>query len=384
MTARRGVREAVIADPFPTRRRPGAALAFGYSPLLETVLSLHVLVRAEAPRAPARLGARDARRCRRRCKREIARSRSSTAGRSRTACSPSDDGVRGLRGRAGAARARLGPTSRRSSSCGRSTTTAAGRDGEARARRPARPGDGADARRASGVGARGARPRSSSTTPPRSSSASPRCSRRYWEEAFAAEWERIEPRLAETRRRRRPARSRATASSRSCVGARAAAPRRRRTAASFGLDIPHDHEVDVDRPSPAPAHPERLRLAARPRELRPALAADARLPRAVPARESLRHARRPSCVRVVARARRRHAAADPASRSPSGRARTQELAPLVGPERGRHVEESAPARRGGRRRARREGYYVVYSLVGDRIESLAGDLRHVLAPSPPA
>ena len=58
---------------------------------------------------------------------------------------------------------------------------------------------------------------------------------------------------------------------------------------------------------------------------------------------------------------------------------TQELAPLVGlSEAGtsKHLRLLAEA---GVVTSRREGYYVVYSVVDERVESLAGDLRHALA-----
>jgi DNA-binding transcriptional ArsR family regulator len=57
---------------------------------------------------------------------------------------------------------------------------------------------------------------------------------------------------------------------------------------------------------------------------------------------------------------------------------TQELAPLVGlSEAGtsKHLRLLAGA---GVVTSRREGYYVVYSVVDDRLDTLAGDLRHAL------
>ena len=58
---------------------------------------------------------------------------------------------------------------------------------------------------------------------------------------------------------------------------------------------------------------------------------------------------------------------------------TQELAPLVGlSEAGasKHLRLLAAA---GILEARREGYYVVYSLVHERVETLAADLRRALS-----
>jgi len=58
---------------------------------------------------------------------------------------------------------------------------------------------------------------------------------------------------------------------------------------------------------------------------------------------------------------------------------TQELAPLIRlSEAGtsKHLRLLADARVVT---TRREGYYVVYSVVAERLDSLAGDLRHALA-----
>ena len=87
--------------------------------------------------------------------------------------------------------------------------------------------------------------------------------------------------------------------------------------------------------------------------------------------ESLRHTTRPELVRALralADGTRLRILEQIASRPRS----TQELAPLVGlSEAGtsKHLRLLAEA---GVSRGSREGYYVVYSLVGDRIEALGG------------
>jgi DNA-binding transcriptional ArsR family regulator len=94
--------------------------------------------------------------------------------------------------------------------------------------------------------------------------------------------------------------------------------------------------------------------------------------------ESLRHASPPELVRVF------RALADPArlrilQRIAERPRSTQELAPLIGlSEAGtsKHLRLLAGA---GILATRREGYYVVYSLVRERLDSLPADLRRILA-----
>src|SRR5215216_1375427 len=130
--------------------------------------------------------------------------------------------------------------------------------------------------------------------------------------------------------------------------------------------------------APAPARPQRLRLAARPGELRRAVAAQHRLPGAVPRPERTPTAalRRPRPA--AARARRADAAAGaeadrgaPAVDAGAGAARGISEAGLS-----KHLRQLADA---GLVEPRREGYYVLYSLVPERIEPLTDSLRRFLS-----
>ena len=202
----------------------------------------------------------------------------------------------------------------------------------------------------------------------------------YWEVAFAAEWARIEPRLAESV----TTAGRAIASDGIFAFLVGLAPQLRvePDGERFGLDVAHDHEVTVDAGSPLLLVPSvyvwpHVRVNC-----------DAPWPlvlvyRAPYLAESLRHTTRPELVkalRALGDGTRLRILEQIAARPRS----TQELAPLVGlSEAGtsKHLRMLAEA---GVVESRREGYYVVYSLVEDRIDGLAGDLRHVLVPSPPA
>ncbi len=151
-----------------------------------------------------------------------------------------------------------------------------------------------------------------------------------------------------------------------------------RTARSFGLDVPHDHHVTIDAENPLLLVPSvyvwpHLRINCDPPW---PLTLVYRAPQLA---ESLRHATPPELVRVL------RALGDPTrlrilqqiARRPRS---TQELAPLVGlSEAGtsKHLRLLAAA---GVLTARREGYYVVYSLADDRLATLATELRHVIAP----
>jgi DNA-binding transcriptional ArsR family regulator len=201
----------------------------------------------------------------------------------------------------------------------------------------------------------------------------------YWEEAFAAEWERIEPRLAESV----SVAGRAIASDGIFAFLVGLAPQLRVEAdGRFGLDVPHDHEMLVDAGTPLLLVPSvyvwpHVRVNCDPPW---PLALVYRAPHLA---ESLRHTTRPELVRALralADGTRLRILEQIASRPRS----TQELAPLVGlSEAGtsKHLRLLAEV---GVVESRREGYYVVYSLVGERIDELAGDLRHVLVPSPRA
>jgi DNA-binding transcriptional ArsR family regulator len=198
----------------------------------------------------------------------------------------------------------------------------------------------------------------------------------YWEEAFAEEWRRHEPALAESV----VTAGREIASDGVFTFLIGLAPTLRvdPTASTFGLDVPHDHEVALSSYNPLLLVPSiyvwpHVRINC-----------DAPWPlclvyRAPHLAESLRHASPPELVGVF------RALADPARlrilQQIADRPRsTQELAPLVGlSEAGtsKHLRLLAGA---GILETRREGYYVVYSLVRERLEALPADLRRLIAP----
>ena len=199
----------------------------------------------------------------------------------------------------------------------------------------------------------------------------------YWQDAFAAEWLRLEPMLAESVR----------ASGREIVadGVFAflvgLAPQLRvdRGGSTFGLDIPHDHHIVLADDNPLLLVPSvfvwpHVRLNCDPPW---PLALVYRAPQLA---ESLRHSSQPELVRVF------RALGDPTRlrilQQIAVRPRsTQEVASLVGlSEAGasKHLRLLAAA---GILETRREGYYVLYSLVGEQLESLSSDVRHLLAPA---
>jgi DNA-binding transcriptional ArsR family regulator len=198
----------------------------------------------------------------------------------------------------------------------------------------------------------------------------------YWETAFAEEWRRIEPLLAA-----------AVEEAGRDIGRRglypfirSLAPQLRvdQTAGEFGIDVPHDHDVDVgqgstlvlvpswfvwphvfvncDEPWPlslaygAPAVRGQARRRLPPAELRSLLS-------------SLADGTRLTALRLIAERPRS----------------TQELAPLVGlTEAGlsKHLRVLADA---GVLTRRREGYYVLYSLVPQRLDDVSDALRAFVA-----
>jgi DNA-binding transcriptional ArsR family regulator len=199
----------------------------------------------------------------------------------------------------------------------------------------------------------------------------------YWAEAFAAEWQRIEPKLAEGvgDAGRRIAHD-------GVYGFLAGlAPQLRIDPGNtaFGLDIPHEHRV--------PLHPDNPLLLVPSVYVWPHVRINCDPPwplvlvyRAPHLVESLRTTSRPELVRAL------RALADPTrlrilqqiARRPRS---TQELAPVVGlsePGTSKHLRALAEA---GLVQRRREGYYVVYSVVPDRLETLSGDLRRLLPGS---
>jgi len=198
----------------------------------------------------------------------------------------------------------------------------------------------------------------------------------YWAEAFAEEWERLEPLLAETVAE---------------IGRRLASegvydllpslslklrvdPERE----EFGLDLPHDHRVDVTAERPlllvpsAYVWPHVQVNCDEPWPLSivypaPFLARSAHPP--LPSEDLVQ------LLRALGEQTRLRALKLIAERPRS----TQELAPLVGiSEAGlsKHLRQLADA---GLVEPRREGYYVLYSLVPERIEPLTDSLRRFLS-----
>lgn len=200
--------------------------------------------------------------------------------------------------------------------------------------------------------------------------------RAYWQEAFAEEWERLEPLLAQTvaeTGQRLAADGLYDLLATLSLKLRIDAKRQ-----EFGIDLPHDHRVEVtdDRPlllvPSAYVWPHVQVNCDEPWPLSivypaPFLARSA-------------HPQLPSedlvqLLRALGEQTRLRALRLIAERPRS----TQELAPLVGiSEAGlsKHLRQLADA---GLVEARREGYYVLYSLVPERIEPLTDALRRFLS-----
>lgn len=198
----------------------------------------------------------------------------------------------------------------------------------------------------------------------------------YWDAAFAEEWERLEPLLADTVTDA----GRRIASDGFYGFARNVSRQLRvdEQAEEFGIDLPHDHRVEVtaDRrlllvPS-VYVWPHVQVNCDEPWPLNviypaPFLSEDARPP--LPSSElvqllrSLGDHTRLKALKLIAERPRS----------------TQELAPLVGiSEAGlsKHLRQLTEA---GLLKTRREGYYVLYSLVPERIEPLSESLRRFLS-----
>ena len=198
----------------------------------------------------------------------------------------------------------------------------------------------------------------------------------YWDEGFAEEWERIEPRLADVV---------------SDAGARIAAEglyaflrglslqlRVDAKREEFGIDVPHDHSVDVTDERPLLLVPSvyvwpHVHVNCdEPWPLSviytaPFMAEDSRPP--LPSGELI------GVLKALSDQTRLRALKLIAERPRS----TQELAPLVGiSEAGlsKHLRQLAGA---GLVSSRRDGYYVLYSLVPERIEPLTDGLRRFLS-----
>jgi len=199
----------------------------------------------------------------------------------------------------------------------------------------------------------------------------------YWEEAFAAEWNRIEPRLAES----------IELSGRQIAGdgmhafLLSLAPQLRVDPGgrSFGLDIPHDHRVAIGPQNPLLLVPSvyvwpHVRINC-----------DAPWPLAVIYRapylvQNLRHATPPELVQLL------KALADPTrlrilellAKQPRS---TQELAPLVGLTEAGTSKQLRLLAAAGLLEAKREGYYVVYSLDPEKLSTLSDELRSLVGRS---
>jgi DNA-binding transcriptional ArsR family regulator len=201
----------------------------------------------------------------------------------------------------------------------------------------------------------------------------------YWAEASAAEWERIEPHLAD-----------GVAAAGREIAADGVYPFLFRLApglrvdledSSFGLDLPHDHRVRLDGGSQLLLVPSVY--------VWPHVRVNCDGPwqltlvyRAPHLAESLRQPRPPELVRAF------RALADPTRlrilQLVAGKPRsTQELAALVRlSEAGtsKHLRVLSAA---GLLTRHREGYYVVYSLAPERLRTLGRDLPRLIARSDP-
>jgi DNA-binding transcriptional ArsR family regulator len=199
--------------------------------------------------------------------------------------------------------------------------------------------------------------------------------RAYWDAAFGEEWERVEPLLAATvsKTGRRIAEEGFYDFVRSLSLKLRVDPERE----EFGLDLPHDHRVAVtaDRPlllvPSVYVWPHVQVNCDEPWPLSlvypaPFLARSAQI--ALPSDELVR------LLRALGDQTRLRALKLIAERPRS----TQELAPLVGiSEAGlsKHLRQLADV---GLVESRREGYYVLYSIVPERIEPLSESLQRFL------
>jgi DNA-binding transcriptional ArsR family regulator len=196
----------------------------------------------------------------------------------------------------------------------------------------------------------------------------------YWEEAFAAEWSRIEPKLAECVELA----GRQIASDGVYAFLLSLAPQLRVDPGgrSFGLDIPHEHRVRIGADNPLLLVPSvfvwpHVRVNC---DAPWPLAVTYRAPHLV---SELRRSTPPELVKLL------KALADPTrlrilevlAKQPRS---TQELAPIVGLTQAGASKQLRLLAAAGLLKTKREGYYVVYSLEPEKLSTLSEDLRRLV------
>jgi DNA-binding transcriptional ArsR family regulator len=197
----------------------------------------------------------------------------------------------------------------------------------------------------------------------------------YWEHAFAQEWARIEPQLAESVERA----GRLIAGDGMSAFLLTLAPQLRVEpgARSFGLDVPHEHRVQIGRKNPLLLVPSvyvwpHVRVNCDPPW---PLAVVYRAPHLV---TGLQRATPPELVRLL------KALGDPTrlrilellSKQPRS---TQELAPLAGLTDAGASKQLRLLASVGLLTAKREGYYVVYSLEPEKLATLSHELGYLVS-----
>jgi DNA-binding transcriptional ArsR family regulator len=198
----------------------------------------------------------------------------------------------------------------------------------------------------------------------------------YWEAAFAEEWQRLEPLLADTLTNV----GRRVAADGLYVFLRGVSPRLRvdPDAEEFGIDLPHDHRVAVTDERPLLLVPSVYvwpHVQVNCDEPWPLSVVYAAPFIAEASRPQLPSAELVSVLRALADHTRLRVLKLVADQPRS----TQELAPLVGiSEAGlsKHLRQLSEA---GLVTSRREGYYVLYRLNAERIEPLSASLRRFLS-----
>ena len=196
----------------------------------------------------------------------------------------------------------------------------------------------------------------------------------YWEHAFAAEWARIEPQVAESVELA----GRQIAADGMGAFLLTLAPQLRVDAGgrSFGLDIPHDHRVPITAKNPLLLIPSvyvwpHVRVNCDPPW---PLAVVYRAPHIV---KGLQRSTPPELVRLL------KALGDPTrlrilellAKQPRS---TQELAPLAGLTDAGTSKQLRVLASVGLLSAKREGYYVVYSLEPEKLATLSHELGHLV------